>query len=269
MRSMENLTATFHHGEHVSLTKFWQDKDVICPNTKVFYILSGEIVIETDEERILGKEGDMVLIPAGTRHDYHLSDKGFASKYWMHVDILLDGKNLFDFYSLPFKIHVDKNEYLENLFETVLRLGKSEKLSHKLTTSSTLLSIISFYAEHCEYLDNRPGDEIDESIKYIKNHYKEKITLDELCKRANFSKGHFVRKFKERTGYTPMHYINLLKIDKAKTMIEQLSAPISDIMEELGFLDSAHFSKLFKLHTGYSPKKFRELNGYRNSNKSI
>ena len=60
MRSTENLTATFHHGEHVSLTKFWQDKDVICPNTKVFYILSGEIVIETDEERILGKEGDMV-----------------------------------------------------------------------------------------------------------------------------------------------------------------------------------------------------------------
>ena len=117
---------------------------VICPNTKVFYVLSGEIVIKTDAETVVGQEGDMLLIPAGTRHDFHLSEKGFASKYWMHVDVLLDGKNLFDYYSLPIKIHVDKNEYLENLFETVLKLGKSPKLSHRLTASSALLSIISF-----------------------------------------------------------------------------------------------------------------------------
>ena len=266
---MDNITATFQHGEHVNLTKFWQDTGVICPNTKIFYLQKGEIVIETEKEIVLGKAGDMILIPAGTRHNYHLSDKQMASKYWMHVDFFLNGENLFDVYSLPYKIFVGENEYLENLFEFVLRYSESGNLPDKLTVSAKLLEILSFYVEHCEYSDNRKIDEIDDAIKYIRNNYKEKITLNELCERANFSKGYFVRKFKERTGHAPMHYVNLLKIDKAKTMIEQLDKPINVIMEELGFLDSAHFSKLFKLHTGYSPKKFREINYYRSSNQSI
>ena len=264
------ISAVLHHGERVMLTDFWQDNGVICPDSKLFYITDGEIVIKTQREEFTACAGDMVLIPAGTKHDYHLSDKKHASKYWLHMEITLDGNNLFDYYSLPYKIRVGKNEYLENLFQTALKLFKSDKLSDKLTVSSAICTLIAFYAEHCNYSDNRnDGDEIDRTVNYIKNNYSERFTLEDLCNYANLSKGYFVRKFKARTGHSPLHYVNVLKIDKAKTMLEQSDKPVNAVMEELGFYDSAHFSKLFKIQCGYSPKQFRARNGYRNANKSL
>ncbi|MBQ9735130.1 MAG: helix-turn-helix transcriptional regulator [Clostridia bacterium] len=267
---VDKISATFHHGERVILTDFWQDKDVICPDSKLFYITDGEIVIRTEKEEILAESGDMILIPAGTKHDFHLSKKNYASKYWLHVDVTVNGNNLFDYFSLPYKIHIGKNDYVEGLFQTVLKLSESKSLSDKLNCSAALCSLLSFYADHCTYFDSRVReDEIDKSVNYIKSHYNEKFTLEDLCRTANLSKGYFLRRFKERTGHSPMHYLNVLKIDKAKTLLEQSNRPINEIMEELGYFDSAHFSKLFKTYCGYSPKKFREINGYRAANKSV
>ena len=263
------ISATFHHGEKVSLTNFWQDTGVICPNSKFFYVLDGEIVLKTESEEIIARQGEMVLLPAGIKHDFHLTDKRYAKKYWMHVDISLNGENLFDYYTLPYKIYVGQNDHLKSLFETVLRYGNDQSLSSKLTASSALLSLVSFYVEHSSFLDSQKDDEIDIAIKYVKSHYTEKFSLDELCAISHLSKGHFLRKFKERTGHTPMHYVNKLKIDKAKTMIEQSNQPINTIMESLGFYDSAHFCKLFKSLCGYSPKEFRAHNYYRKMNEKI
>lgn len=264
------LSTVFHHGEKVSLTDFWQDQNVICPNTKLFYILDGEIVIETKEERVLAKQGDMVLVPAGVEHDFHLSDKKYAQKYWMHVDILLDGKNLLDHYKLPYRIYVGQNDHVKNLFETILRYGKEEDLSSRLYASGALSNLVAFYVEQSSiYGSLKREDEIDATIKLINSQYTEKFSLDDLCESAHLSKSYFIRKFKERTGYSPIQYVNKLKIDKAKTMLEQSNTPINEIMSSLGFYDSAHFCKLFKSQCGYSPKDFRIINYYRKMNDKL
>lgn len=262
------ISVDLNHGEKVVLTSFWHDTDVICPNSKIFYLTDGEIEITTKDQTFIATCGDMVIIPAGTKHSFNLTDKQYASKYWLHADLFIGGKNLFDYFNLPYKTNVGQNEYLSSLFDTALRLKDSAKLADKLTVSSTILAILSFYAESCGLEESFTSyDEIDRAIKYINDNYKKKFTLTELCNLVNLSKGYFVRQFKKRTGYSPIEYVNVLKIDKAKTMIQQSDKPISDIMEELGFYDLAHFSKLFKSYCGYSPKKFREINIYRMQNK--
>ena len=72
-----------------------------------------------------------------------------------------------------------------------------------------------------------------------------------------------MRKFKDYTGYSPLQYATIMKMERAKYLIEQSDEPIGTIMEKLGYLDSAHFSKLFKKYCGYSPKKYREISGAR------
>ena len=264
------IGAAARHGDKVVLTNFWRDSDVICPNSKIFYLTDGEIVITTKNERVVAGAGDMVIIPAGTRHDFNLSEKNHASKYWLHADLTLDGKNLFDYFPLPYKTHVGQNDALAQLFDTVLRLKGSTRLADKLTASAALLSIVTVFAESCGMDEGFAAfDEIDSVVNYINDNYKEKFTLDGLCEYARLSKGYFLRRFKKRTGYSPMHYVNRLKIDKAKTMILQSERPINEIMEELGFYDAAHFSKLFKSHTGYSPKKYKEQNVYLRQNTPI
>lgn len=266
----EVIGVAVHHGDRVTLTSFWRDTNVICPNTKIFYLIDGEISITIERQKILASQGDMVIIPAGTKHDFNLSEKQYACKYWLHTDLFLGGKNLFAHLNLPYKTHVGQSEALCSLFDTILKLKDSAKISDKLVVSNALLSIVTIFADNCGLNENFTSfDEIDKTINFINDNYKEKFTLDQLCEYANLSKGYFVRQFKKRTGYSPMHYVNVLKIDKAKTMIEQLDRPINQIMEELGFYDCAHFSKLFKRFCGYSPKKYKEMNIYRQQNSPL
>lgn len=263
---MDSLCAHFLHGEHVTLTDFWQDKDVLCPYNKMFYITDGEIVIELPGETLVASAGDLVLIPTGTKHDFHLSPLKQASKYWLHFTATVNNENFFDFYTLPYKIHIGENAAVAELFEDVLNGGKSEELADHLTATGSLCRLLAFYVQHAAYTKNRYSDEIDGAIEYLKNHYEEKFNLDDLAAHVSLSKGYLIKKFKQRTGQTPLQYALRLKIDKAKMLIEQTTLPINTIMEALGFFDSAHFSKVFKAHTGVSPKAFRRENGYRKAN---
>ena len=89
------------------------------------------------------------------------------------------------------------------------------------------------------------------------------MTLNQIANAASLSPNYFVRKFKDYTGYAPLQYVLIMKMERAKYLIEQSDQPIGKIMEKLGYYDSAHFSKLFKKYCGYSPKKFRELSTVR------
>ena len=105
------------------------------------------------------------------------------------------------------------------------------------------------------------GDEIERIITYLKSHYDENPTVNDLCKLANLSPNYFVKKFKERTGYPPMRYLTVLKMELAKFLLQNTEDSVGKIMEQVGFFDSAHFSKTFKSISGYSPRKYREIYG--------
>jgi len=102
-------------------------------------------------------------------------------------------------------------------------------------------------------------DDISYLLLHIKKNYEENLTLNDIAKSANLSPNYFVRKFKDYTGYSPLQYATVMKMERAKYLIEQSNESISAIMEKLGYLDSSHFSKLFKKYCGYSPKKYREI----------
>lgn len=257
----ESATATYHHGGRFIITPAWHDKNVICPNSKIYYVIDGEICVETEKEILIAKKGDAILIPAGIKHSYHLTEKLFAEKYWFHFDLRFGTNNFFENFEFPFITHLGENEYIYTLFETAVEKAKSSKISDKLACSGAVCSIISYYMDKCTFIQTNvtDNDEIDSIITFIKKNYCEKFTLEELASNANISPNYFVRKFKERTGQPPLKYINNLKLERAKFLLEHSNKFINVIMEEVGFLDQAHFSKLFRATTGYSPRKFREV----------
>jgi AraC-like DNA-binding protein len=260
---IESLSATFYYGSKVALTPLWHDKNVINPNSKIYYVLDGEIVVETNDAIYLGKKGDLILIPAGVKHNFHLTKSNYALKYWFHFDLKLGTESFFEYYDIPYKIHVGYNDKLVELFETAIKHANGKNLSDSLTASSMVLSVVSFYLEHCNYTEKKfPTDEIDKVIKHVKNNYSENFTLEELAKYANLSPNYFVKKFKDHTGHSPIQFVQMIKLERAKFLLEQSFESINAIMEQIGFYDASHFSKVFKNRYGHSPKKFRDIYKY-------
>jgi YesN/AraC family two-component response regulator len=92
-------------------------------------------------------------------------------------------------------------------------------------------------------------------IQHIEDHVCAKITLEELAQKAGMSKYHFSRVFKRYIGMTPIKFVTLRKIEKAKELLKRHDFNVSSVAYQLGFNDASTFIKQFKKFTGLTPAK--------------
>lgn len=102
---------------------------------------------------------------------------------------------------------------------------------------------------------------IEQSSRYIKENFKEDLTLTEMAARTNFSVSHFSALFKKHTGSSFVNYVNGLKIEEAKKLLSATSYSISEITGIVGFSTTPYFSRVFKSTVGLSPLEYRKKMG--------
>lgn len=94
-------------------------------------------------------------------------------------------------------------------------------------------------------------------VKYIREHFKENISVDCLAEKACMSTSNFYKKFKNTFGETPIDYLNTERIKFAKKMIRNSNKKIAEIAELAGFNSSSYFNRIFKKTEGITPNQYR------------
>ncbi len=101
----------------------------------------------------------------------------------------------------------------------------------------------------------------DEDILNVQNWLEEncqtEIRIDDLAQRFNMSPRTLARRFKAATGDTPLGYLQTLRLENAKKMLEETTDNISQITMAVGYEDVSSFTKLFRQKTGLTPKDYR------------
>ncbi|MBI5242403.1 MAG: helix-turn-helix transcriptional regulator [Elusimicrobia bacterium] len=85
------------------------------------------------------------------------------------------------------------------------------------------------------------------------------LDLQQIASRAGLSKFHFVRAFRDKTGITPIQYLNRLRIDVAKQKLQPGAQAVTEIAFDVGFADISAFNKAFQRHAGISPTQYRNI----------
>jgi AraC family transcriptional regulator len=93
--------------------------------------------------------------------------------------------------------------------------------------------------------------------KHIEEHLGEQISLVTLAKLARLSPSHFSRAFKQSFGVPPHEYHIQRRIEKAKALLAEREASVTDIGFALGYSHTSSFSVAFRKITGRSPRAFR------------
>ena len=100
-------------------------------------------------------------------------------------------------------------------------------------------------------------DHDDETIinaqEFIEENFSEKITVEQLTGQFNITRRTFERRFKKATRNTVAEYIQRVKIEAAKKLLESGRKTVSDIMYEVGYVDIQTFRDVFKKITGMTP----------------
>ncbi|MEI6872000.1 MAG: AraC family transcriptional regulator [Verrucomicrobiota bacterium] len=103
----------------------------------------------------------------------------------------------------------------------------------------------------------QPFFQLDKAIVYIREHFRDKISIEDLATQVNISSRQLHRKFVEAFGLSPQAFILKLKIQAACDALQQESALISDVARAVGFCDQSAFTQAFHRHIGITPRQFQ------------
>lgn len=99
---------------------------------------------------------------------------------------------------------------------------------------------------------------VEYSIDYIHEHYEKDWTVEQLSHIADVPRWNYSRIFKEITGHIPLHYLNNIRIDRAKQLLSTTNDRIFEISQTVGFNNEYYFNRRFKEHVGVSPGQYRK-----------
>ncbi|MBN1699645.1 MAG: helix-turn-helix transcriptional regulator [Spirochaetales bacterium] len=102
------------------------------------------------------------------------------------------------------------------------------------------------------------GTKIDDILVYMHTHYNERISLGELCSNFATNRTTLNKLFTEICGMSAINYLNQLRLDVAKSLMENTLLPVSEIAQRIGIDDIAYFGRTFKRKTGMPPSVFRK-----------
>lgn len=119
--------------------------------------------------------------------------------------------------------------------------------------------IITAYSDTLlEKINYSENDIVNSAVKIINRDYCSGITLEDISKELHISKNYLCSLFKKYTGVSFCKYLNTLKTNMAKKLLEENKKSLEYISYECGFSSQAHFSLTFKKYTGITPGEYRK-----------
>ena len=97
-----------------------------------------------------------------------------------------------------------------------------------------------------------------EILKWLNDHYTETVSLQLISEAFSLSPDYISHLFKERFGYSPMQYVNYLRLGQAQIRLIETEDRISDIAVDVGFNNIGNFNRTFYSIVGLSPREFRK-----------
>lgn len=105
---------------------------------------------------------------------------------------------------------------------------------------------------------NHSDEEIISTQQFIEKNATEKLVVSRLAENVAMAERTFIRRFKNATGNTPSEYIQRVKVEFAKKLLENTMTSIKEICYETGYEDHTYFRNIFKKYTGLTPVEYKK-----------
>ncbi|WP_151705437.1 AraC family transcriptional regulator [Nitrincola alkalilacustris] len=230
----------------------------------LIYCLEGQGRLEACGKKRIIQPGELMLLAKGTEHTYHADPYRPWTIYWIHFD----GELSQDFIDqinpdvqnpvVPLGLHSRLVADFEALLDT-------RQASHHLNAflhSANLLRQIMTHIVLLKPLGKRQANDtfdLEKIHSLMQARLHEQLDVDTLANAISMSKFHFIKKYGELTGTTPINHFIQLKIERACHLLDVTSKSIAEVGWAIGYEDAYYFSRIFKKIMGISPSHYRRI----------
>lgn len=231
----------------------------------LIYCVDGEGWYEIGNNRYSIKANQYFIIPAKASHAYGASLKNPWTIYWIHFKGTLASQYA-SHAIIPqtitqgnsSRIHI-RHELFDEIYATLQQTPTIDSLRYAMASFHHYIATLSHITIYREVGKNNVGqDAIDATIHYMYENLEKHLTLKDFADYSGLSSSRLSTVFKERTGYSPLSYFNLLRIRQACILLEKTDLKLNQISPKVGIDDPLYFSRLFSKIMGMSPKAYRE-----------
>ena len=104
---------------------------------------------------------------------------------------------------------------------------------------------------------NHTDDSILQTQRKLEKHYADAFDIDSLASEAGMSRRTFERRFKSATGDTCKAYLQKVRVEAAKQLLEEKNSTFDEVSFDVGYENASYFRKVFSKHTGLRPTEYR------------
>lgn len=227
---------------------------------------AGEGWVELNQgERMLLREGDMIVIPPDTSHRYGAMAENPWSIYWFHFkgEHAAGLVSMFGLSSAPLALSPSGTARFIEWFHPAYELLAERTYAltthvHVAQTARQLLSGIGINSNKSAQ-EKKRENYLEQAIQYMNQHMGDSIRLTELARHVGLSRQHLIHLFNLETGVPPIEYFLRLKIQRAGQLLDLTELSIKEISSAVGISDPYYFSRLFKKMSGFSPTRYRSI----------
>lgn len=106
---------------------------------------------------------------------------------------------------------------------------------------------------------NRQRGWVEESMAYMRQHFREALSIADLARLVSMSEAYYNRVFKKVTGFTPYEYLLNTRITEAKMLLKGSEKTVKEVAFSCGFTSESNFIHAFKEKTNMTPGQFRNI----------
>ncbi len=224
----------FHHlFDHLPGVSFFaknREFEIMCANRAFLERLGFH-----DESEIVGKT-DFELFPRQLAENFRRDD----------TEVMVSGEPRLHIVELFFNQQGIPDWYITN------KLPIFDRAKQIIGVMGTVQS----YERRHQIL--QPYLQIDHAVQYIRENFREQISISELAAMVKLSTRQLNRRFQDTFRVSPQAFVMKLRLQAACEQLRQSNAPIAEIAVGLGFHDQSSFTLQFRKQLGTTPGQYRK-----------
>jgi len=255
-REYVSLYPLAHNDEQCEPGHFWGTG--IRNHYVIHYVISGKGYLHCEGRDFTVREGQIFVIFPWTVIKYEADLKTPWSYSWVNFY----GSEAEEVFS---RIGISPREPIYSVkngaeIHEVMRGMPRERgaeIEKNLDFSSRLYELMSLLLKNTDSTERGENLYLTAAKRYIRSHYFEDITVEQISARVGISRKYLFSIFKSDLGVSPKDYMVSYRMKRAAELLENGDLRVGDVAYSVGYKDPLTFSKMFKLKMGVSPTEYR------------
>lgn len=220
---------------------------------ELHYVMEGMTSLQTNQTCLKAGKGDLVIINSNELH------QGTSETMRMDACVIIFELDAFSRElanrNLIFQPLIQNDDRVKELMLAIYKENEERLPGYKLSVKGLIFQLITYLVRNYVKVSltesenskrKKNLDRLNTVIQFMEKNYAEDISNAQMARLIHISEGRFNHLFKEGMGMSPLHYLNEIRLKKAKKLLEQKEYTVSEIAIAVGFKDFNHFGRLFR-----------------------